>query len=994
MLISMEQNRTASLCTALLLSCTLLSGCQASWKTNHDSSSLPSLDSLQTQFDLEPQGIVIAEVMANNQTTWSDLNGNTPDYITLLNTENKPMSLAGFFLSDDEDEPEKWQFPDITMDAHAFLTIFADGSSKSIPALHTNFSVSSTGETIYLTAPNQPAQAVYVPAMPPDYAYGLVLTGSSAGQYEYFCSGTIFAKNDAQHSADLTAIFDGAPTALVLNEYMIENQDTILDENGASSDWIELYNPSDQTIALDGMTLTDEYDTPNKWVFPDGITLKPNDYLLLWMDGLDRCQNNEIHSGFRLSTQDDGIMLTDQNGLCVFRVDMPPLEKDLSYGLDAQQHYVFFGNPTPRQPNPDTGYPGTMLSLSFQEKTIYISEAAPLPCGKTKESFDWIELHNPTDQAIDLQGWGIGQNPLVPEYLFDSLSIPPQGYHLLYAAGDGKSGKSDAVYLPFKLSQQGDRLYLFNPQGECYDAFESGWILGGNTCGRTADHGTFGYFAAPTPCAANPEEQFTDYTPLPQISQQGGYAKSGDIITAQCESDVILRYTTDGSEPDPDDPVFESFTIGETNCILRWKAYKEGYLPSRTFSATYITEETHDIPFVALSCDPVDLFSNERGILAFGYHYDPVFPYVGANFWQDWGKMASFEYFTPDGSRQLDCNAEIKVFGQYSRAQAQKSLSIHFRGEYGNASVTYPFFEGNPQTEFSSLVLRAGGQDQQGTKLRDAFCAEITSEYSDLACMDWQPTALYLNGQYYGYYDLREKINEDYFESNENIDRDQITIIKGNSILLAGSLEEYNTLRQYVRSHDLSDPEVYAYVDSQIDIANYIDYLIAEIFFCNTDTGNIKFYRNADGGKWRWILFDMDTAMRKDFGLKGGFNSIREMFNPSGHGVDNMFYTTIQCGLLENEGFRTQFINRYAELLNTVFQPEHLTERFQQMASAIDAEVQLHAKRWNRPSYSTWQRNLTIMEEVCANRRDVAKAQFIAFFRLSAEQVAALFPNG
>ena len=116
-----------------------------------------------------------------------------------------------------------------------------------------------------------------------------------------------------------------------------------------------------------------------------------------------------------------------------------------------------------------------------------------------------------------------------------------------------------------------------------------------------------------------------------------------------------------------------------------------------------------------------------------------------------------------------------------SRAYDQKSMAIHLRDKYGKNEITYPFFKDNDVTTLSHLVLRAGGQDQKQTRIRDAFCAQVMKGHTTLAIMDWTPVALYINGQYWGFYDLREKINEDYFASHEGLDIDGMTIIKGDS---------------------------------------------------------------------------------------------------------------------------------------------------------------------------------------------------------------------
>ena len=199
----------------------------------------------------------------------------------------------------------------------------------------------------------------------------------------------------------------------------------------------------------------------------------------------------------------------------------------------------------------------------------------------------------------------------------------------------------------------------------------------------------------------------------------------------------------------------------------------------------------------------------------------------------------NFEYFV-DGEKVIDELAGIKVYGQYSRAYDQKSVAVYFRSDYGNDHVTYPFFENCDHTVFGCLLLRAGGQDQNMTRIRDAFAAQVMKGHTSLVFQDWQPVAVYINGEYWGYFDLRERINAEWLGTYAGVDGNNLDLIKGNSNAKAGSNDEYLALVHYAATHDLKDPTYYDYVANRVDIDNFIDYLITEIFFANGDTGNIN----------------------------------------------------------------------------------------------------------------------------------------------------------
>ncbi len=807
----------------------------------------------------------------------------------------------------------------------------------------------------------------------------------------------------------------GGGGELLLNEYMTSNGETIDDNYGNSSDWIEIYNSGGEKIDLSGMGLSDRLSEHGKWKFPSGAKIGGGEYLLVWCDGLDEFKDGELHASFKLGNEDDGIVLTDKNGGVIFSVPIERPGRDISCGRAEDGSYVLFTKPTPGKKNglPEeqgvqqttTAAPAASPAVDKVEKPAVTTVGNDAPAAEKPErpisedvflsevsatgnggvDCDWVELGNRSGADKDLSGWGIGEDPDRPEYIFQGLKVPSGGKLLLYADGSDKGGE----HLPIKIGLDGDEIYLFDKEGNCRDKVEFERLSAENTCG-SGENGETVFYAEPTPGKENPNNFYKGYARQPVFSNAGGYAEKGEKLTVQAESGVTVRYTADGSLPAESSKVFTGYTISK-NCVIKAVAYREGYLPSEVCSETFIVGEEHDIPIVCLSCAPDDLFSSERGILAFGDSYEKEFPYVGANFWQDWEREVSFEFYTADGQREIACEAGAKVFGQFSRAYDQKSLAIHFRGKYGCSSVNYPFFEGNDISSFSSLVLRAGGQDQGFTRIRDAFCTEAFSEYSDIAYMDWQPVAVYINGEYYGYYDLREKINESYFQSHEGIDKKKIDILKGNGqIVIAGDNADYYRLVDWIKSHDLSVKENYEYVCSQIDVDNYIDYLIAEIFFCNGDTGNIKFYREQ-GGKWKWILFDLDMAMRGEATWGDSYNSIKMMFDPDGHGSQHSFSTAVQCGLLKNDQFKEKFLKRYAQLLGSCFTPENLIAVEQRMTAEMDSEMKLHGKRWQKPVYDDWKANITALENVCRKRQGIAKQQLISFLGVSEKEQNELF---
>ena len=282
---------------------------------------------------------------------------------------------------------------------------------------------------------------------------------------------------------------------------------------------------------------------------------------------------------------------------------------------------------------------------------------------------------------------------------------------------------------------------------------------------------------------------------------------------------------------------------------------------------------------MALSTEP-EKFSGWKGIYS--------------NPYQDLEAPVHVEFYETDGTLALSFDAGFDIFGGFSRDDPQKSFAVHFRKNYGTEEINYPLFDGNAVTSFKHFLLHTSGQDAYMTKIRDAFIHKAVKDVIDIEVMDSRPCVVYINGEYGGLYTIREKVNEDYLAS---VDPKQVDLLVWNGTTMAGTNEAYKDLLEYVATHDMRDQDNYDYVASQIDIDNFIDYLVVQSYFGNTDSGNIKFWRDQNGGKWRWILFDMDRTL---FMSTYEWNNIAQIFNPDGMGFDDWIDTTLHVNLMKN----------------------------------------------------------------------------------------------
>ena len=944
----------------------------------------------QASTEESPSSITISEVMSKNISVLTDDDQEYVDWIELYNNGSKDVNLKGYFLTDSTTKTDKWVFPAVKIPAKSYLVIFASGKDRcKAGMIHTNFSISSTGETLRLFDPNHKVIcAMDIPPSLPDISYGIVQEDDvDKGKCHWFKKSTPGKINSGSHAESTDKLkFD--TVAILINEYMSANTYTLYDEEGDYNDWVELYNPSSIAVSLEGMGLSDNMDDLHKWTFPKNTQIPPKGYTLVYLSGKNKVtKKGEIHTDFKIGSEDTALMLSDTSQRCIDKVSLVSLPENTSYGRksDNQKEWLYFSRPTPGSIN-QNGFASLSAALQPFNKGVWINEAvAAVSHSSANNLYDWVELYNHTDKTVDLTGYGLSKNPETPfAYTFGKTTIPPHGYLIVYCAGDdaGKL-KNKGRYAPFKIDSSGSTLFLTEKSGKTVDGFYTGKLRIGISVGRsgitTAEHV---YYDTPTPGKKNAAKTYATYAAVPHLSLEGGYASAGDTVTVTPASGTTVRYTVDGSNPTAASPAYTSPIKLEKTVTIKYCAFESNKLPSDIVTATYIIGQKHTIPIISLSGDPDGLFGNQHGILANGPGYAEPFPYVGANFWKDWERPVAVEYFV-DGKKEVAFCAGAKVFGQYTRAYDQKSLSLHLRDDYGAAEVAYPFFQDNPHKISSDFVLRAGGQDQRGLHIRDAFCAQVMKGHTTLPIMDWQPVAVYLNGQYWGLYGLREKINESYFSSHNGLDENNIDIIKGDTTVLSGSYKAYGELMNYVQTHDLRVKKNYDTVCSQVDIPSFIDYLITEIFFANGDTGNVKCFRqNSKGEKWRWVMFDFDMTMRPD-SLWTSINTLKNMFHPVGHGHAHAFSTTLQRALIRNDDFKKQFIDRYTELLNTVFMPDHMIKTLDEMTKQIDSEIPVNCKRWNHTTYTKWKAEVKSLKNIIPKRRELAIKQLNDYFHIS-----------
>jgi len=535
----------------------------------------------------------------------------------------------------------------------------------------------------------------------------------------------------------------------------------------------------------------------------------------------------------------------------------------------------------------------------------------------------------------------------------------------------------------FRIHGRGEVLTLTDNTGIPVDTFATGSLRSGVTAGRTEP------FSSERVLISG-GNQFSGYA-LPIFADIDDLiVDAGTIVSLQTDDpEGVIRYTLNGAEPTERSEIYTApFTIN-SNTIIRARVYAPDKLPGTILTRTYLVGVQHDLPIVTLASDPIGLHSHHAGIFANGPGWQPEFPHRGANFHRRWERPTHFAFYE-DGELRVEADAGIRVHGSFSRALPQKSIAVFFRSQYGLTRMAYPLVPHVDRTLYDALVLRSGGQDQSFAKLRDTFIANSILGVTNVVAAGGSPVVVYINGQYWGFYNLREKINEDWLEINYGIPDNEVDMVKYVYHVIAGSASRYRQMTETLGRMNMNTDEAYDYVDANIDIDNWIDYWIVITFFSNSDTGNmLRFRQHGDDGKWRWVVYDQDWAMGSASLNRLSFT----MLHPQGHGVERFFSTTIARALMRNDRIRERFIERYAELLNTALSADRLIPLLDAHVAMIESEIPGQVSRWRTPaSVSYWENEVEKVRAFLRARGPHAQRHLQTTFNLSNERMNELFP--
>ncbi len=964
-------------------------------------------------------GVRLNEAMASNKGTVPDEHGDYPDWIELHNPTDDALNISGFGLTDDLLVAAKWVFPQgTTIEAGDYLVVFLSGDAEKGP-MHASFKI-STNEDLVLTNPTgNPVDSVSLTAV----ASGASLARNSSNIWEENTNpspgypNTEEGANAYRESLKVEVVDNGVR----INELMASNRTTVSIADGTYPDYIELYNTTGNAVDLSGHGLSDNAAQPLEWVFPENTVIEANSYLLIYCTGQNGLIEGELHAPFGLKAYGETAVLSDTRGAVLDEITYPTLDSDMAFAreIDGTGDFVGTMQPTPGYPNSAEGFAEFSQTIALPKGQLYISEVMTQNTGSYIDDDgatpDWIEIYNASTQAMDISNYVLSDNANNPgKWRFPQGTTIESGEYILVTCSADETtsddeGQKKNLSANFNLSSDGDIVLLFDPEGGLLDKLTVGKAKPDISYGRTST--TLFYYEESTPGGQN-AQGMKGVTSTPVFTTVPGIYDAPMAVEIAASAGETIHYTLDCTTPTTSSPVYTApIQIGE-NTVVRAMSVQNGFVDGYSTSGTFLFTTdgvNHELPIATLVTDPDNLWDNEIGIYTFGDEYitDPAAPLgdvlLSANFYEgkeseadqeNWERSANFGIFSEEGQEVFSQNVDIRIAGGFGRISAQKGFNVSSSSEYGSNRMEYAFFDERDFTEYHSLTLRAGAQDQSRSKIRDELAAGLLYD-TDVRFLyqAYEPYVLYLNGEYWGVYFLREKRNRFFVAQHEGTDNaDDMDIVKSETRVSHGTTDAWEEVMAYVRSTDFSIQANYEELSEIIDVYSFMDYIICETYVGNSDYWNIQYYQ-LPGEKWKWIYYDF---------CYGFYNVNHETVRLRMESRQPL--SDLLNALLENDGWKDEYLRRFAELMDTVFAPEKVNALVDELYGYVAPEIERERAFFNGSTFmgvtqraevlasvSGFETHIQRVRDFANDRPDIIKAQLQSTYGLSDSYMQEVF---
>jgi hypothetical protein len=774
--------------------------------------------------------------------------------------------------------------------------------------------------------------------------------------------------------------FNTAIAQVFINEGSNRNYSSIADEDGEYPDWIELYNASADTIHLSNYSLTDDLANPTKWIFPN-VSLLPGEYKTIFCSGKDRKPiSGFIHvlntgsynpfigwntHAFSTPFYWDGVSnilintcsysSTGYTTNSVFNQTTTSFYSTVFAFQDGSPDICNANYGTKVSQRPNMKLNGHTIGNGVVQNSPY---DYPAPYG----NWYWAAKNQMLVRSSELTAAGLSAGNIL-NLAFNVAATDPATFYdyidinMKLVSENEVSSTFQTVdpnrnlHTNFKISSSGETVYLFSPTQTLLDSLHVNCNNLDNSIGSFPDSSSnIVLFQTATPSATNNlSDTYLEYLPAPVFSiAPGMYTVPVSVAITNLSNGTYasdVYYTLDGSDPTPSSFLYTGAPINiYYTSVLKARSFSASFLPSPITVASYLLGVNHVTPVLSVVTDNTNL-----------YGVNGIFD----NWQYDWQKAAHVEYFDETQQLIFSQNAGIQIDGGWggSRANPQHSFRVELdNAVLGEGHINYPLIPNRSErTHYGKFFLRNGSNQYLSFPYKDACQNEAMDGETNNYYSAWRPVTVYINGAYFGLYELREKIDDEYFEQLDGANADSIDILSqsawGGSQLraVAGTVDSFYTSYAAYNSLNTTDTSFWNSADHYFDMVWYNDYIIAESWMGNTDWpwNNIKIYRSDKTNyRWRFCTVDMELSM----GPNGWTDCYEDHINyMQTYDPSNQYIHIWQKGI-QNAKFKNYFINRFADLMNTSYRMDRILSIENSMFNQTVVEMPNEYLRWGDPN--------------------------------------------
>lgn len=563
----------------------------------------------------------------------------------------------------------------------------------------------------------------------------------------------------------------------------------------------------------------------------------------------------------------------------------------------------------------------------------------------------WVELYNTSSvTSVNQSAYYFTDNLTQPKKWAPTYKlIAPGAYSVLWFENEDRAGHAS-----FKLDPEGGTLYLLTATEQIIDSITYPKQFRNISYGRKTDGGSeWVFFEAFSNGTTNNGKKYSAVRCANPVFNlpAGFYPSTKNASFATPAAGDTIYYTVNGAEPTRSNARYTpGFVITMTSTtILRAKTFSAGKLSSDIVSNTYfINERDFNLPVVSIITEQANLTDNTIGIYVQGTN-----GLVGngmstaANWNQDWDRPVNFELFDTALVSRLNQEVDVCIAGGWTRMNAQKSLKINPGKKFGKSKLDYDIFAATkPNMKYRSILYRNSGNDFRFSMMRDAFMQSLVMKRMNLDYIAYEPSVCFMNGVYYGIQNLRERSDVDFIYSNYGLDEKDIRLVESAEM---GTDTSFLNMTNYIKNNDITTSVVYNKATELIDMDNFMDYFLTEIFLRNTDWphNNIKAWKKNVDGKWRWILYDTDFGYNlwsNDHTHNTLTWALGEQANTDP--ANTLWSTILLKRLVLNDTFKKRLIDRFCIQASSTFEYNRSCQILDSMALKISKEIVYHKNKW------------------------------------------------